>query len=167
MARLLDCGREAAAERGPEQTRVDDVVGRAGTSHGTFYLYFENIDDLLNAVVAECDAEYGSLITELRAQDASDIDRVARSVSRFDDLYQRYGVLASPWARPGADDRIETLLQRIGGSNMSTDAYMHSLALLALIDRLASANTPGTPELRHRGLAQLIALLLNGRRIDA
>ena len=44
---------EVFAERGFHGVRVDDVVRRAGISHGTFYLYFSNKEDLFGALTAE------------------------------------------------------------------------------------------------------------------
>ena len=40
-------------ERGFHGVRVDDVVRRAGISHGTFYLYFSNKEDLLKALLRD------------------------------------------------------------------------------------------------------------------
>src|SRR5207249_1763842 len=45
-ARLLDAGRHVLSERGYLAARVDDVVRVAEMSHGTFYLYFANKEDL-------------------------------------------------------------------------------------------------------------------------
>lgn len=39
---LLAAGREVFVQRGYHGTRVDDVVARAGLSHGVFYRYFPN-----------------------------------------------------------------------------------------------------------------------------
>jgi AcrR family transcriptional regulator len=50
IRRLLIAGREALREVGYANLRVDDVVTRAGTSHGTFYLYFSDKRDLLDAL---------------------------------------------------------------------------------------------------------------------
>ena len=47
MRRLLDAGMRVFAERGFHAARVDDIVRAARTSHGTFYLYFANKEDLL------------------------------------------------------------------------------------------------------------------------
>ena len=44
--RLLDAGAEVLATKGYHATRVDDVVKLAQTSHGTFYLYFSNKEEL-------------------------------------------------------------------------------------------------------------------------
>jgi AcrR family transcriptional regulator len=40
-------------ERGFHGVRVDDVVRRAGISHGTFYLYFSNKEDLFKALLLD------------------------------------------------------------------------------------------------------------------
>lgn len=54
MQRLLDAGLEVFSTRGYHATRVDDIVRVARTSHGTFYLYFANKEDLLRALAVEC-----------------------------------------------------------------------------------------------------------------
>ncbi|MGZ4691597.1 MAG: helix-turn-helix domain-containing protein, partial [Acidimicrobiia bacterium] len=54
MRRLSDAGMRVFAERGYHQSRVDDIVRTARTSHGTFYLYFANKGDLLRALAVDC-----------------------------------------------------------------------------------------------------------------
>src|SRR6187549_3659322 len=54
MRRLLDAGLRVFADRGYHAARVDDIVRTARTSHGTFYLYFTNKEDLLRALAVEC-----------------------------------------------------------------------------------------------------------------
>ena len=51
LRRLLDAGLRVVEERGYDEFRVDDVVDRAGHSHGTFYLYFRDREDLLRSLV--------------------------------------------------------------------------------------------------------------------
>ena len=57
MRRLLDAAMVAFDRRGYHATRVNDIVEIAKTSHGTFYLYFSNKEDLLRALVAEAAAD--------------------------------------------------------------------------------------------------------------
>jgi len=130
-AKLLECGREALAERGHNGTRVDDVVSRAGTSHGTFYLYFENVEDLLAAVVAECDGEWVELLSGLDRA-AGDVDEVAAILGRFSELRGRYGEIASPWVQPVGHDapRVDSL-----AAHLSLDDD-RSMTVLAVIDRV-------------------------------
>src|SRR6201999_2294529 len=53
VKRLLDAGMIEFEERGFHGVRVDDVVRRAGISHGTFYLYFSNKEDLFKALLKD------------------------------------------------------------------------------------------------------------------
>src|SRR5262249_22211617 len=70
MQRLLDAGLEVFSARGYHATRVDDVVRAARTSHGTFYLYFANKEDLLRALAVDC----AQRLTDL-AEQIGTIDR--------------------------------------------------------------------------------------------
>jgi AcrR family transcriptional regulator len=53
VRKLLDAGLAEFDERGFQAVRVDDVVRRANTSHGTFYLYFANKDDLFKTLLRD------------------------------------------------------------------------------------------------------------------
>lgn len=53
VRRLLEAGLAEFDERGFQAVRVDDVVRRAKTSHGTFYLYFANKEDLFKALLRD------------------------------------------------------------------------------------------------------------------
>src|ERR1700685_4147801 len=53
VRKLLDAGMIEFEERGFGGVRVDDVVKRAGISHGTFYLYFANKEDLFKALLRD------------------------------------------------------------------------------------------------------------------
>src|ERR1035437_4545075 len=50
---LLEAGMVEFEDRGFHGVRVDDVVRRAGSSHGTFYLYFSNKEDLFKALLMD------------------------------------------------------------------------------------------------------------------
>jgi AcrR family transcriptional regulator len=53
VRKLLEAGMIEFEERGFHGVRVDDVVRRAGISHGTFYLYFANKEDLFKALLKD------------------------------------------------------------------------------------------------------------------
>ncbi|MFZ0667829.1 MAG: TetR/AcrR family transcriptional regulator [Acidimicrobiales bacterium] len=61
MRKLLDAAMVVFAKRGYHAARVDDIVKLARTSHGTFYLYFSNKEDLLRALVSEA----GDVVSQL------------------------------------------------------------------------------------------------------
>jgi AcrR family transcriptional regulator len=50
--RLLDAAAATFAAQGFHETRVDDIVEAAGTSHGTFYRYFDNKPAVFRAVAS-------------------------------------------------------------------------------------------------------------------
>src|ERR1035438_669076 len=53
VRRLLEAGMIEFEDRGFHGVRVDDVARRAGISHGTFYLYFSNKEDLFKALLKD------------------------------------------------------------------------------------------------------------------
>jgi AcrR family transcriptional regulator len=48
---LLRAARRIFAEKGVAGSRVTDIAGEAGVSHGTFYVYFKNKEDVLYEVI--------------------------------------------------------------------------------------------------------------------
>jgi AcrR family transcriptional regulator len=64
--RLLAAARESFAKRGFASTRVADIVALAGTSHGTFYTYFDDKRDILLALTQQAaSAIYGAAVAPL------------------------------------------------------------------------------------------------------
>lgn len=65
VARLLEAGQEVVVERGHDEARVDDIVEIAGLSHGTFYLYFRDREDLLNSLIRMAARQFAPLGEDL------------------------------------------------------------------------------------------------------
>jgi AcrR family transcriptional regulator len=101
MRKLLDAAMVAFDERGYHNTRVNDVVEIAKTSHGTFYLYFSNKEDLLRALVTEAAGEARNLYDALNTLPADggkpQWEDVHRWVTAFSELWQRYAPLFRAW----------------------------------------------------------------------
>lgn len=53
LKRLLEAGLAEFCDKGYQAVRVEDIVLRAKTSHGTFYLYFESKDDLFSTLLRD------------------------------------------------------------------------------------------------------------------
>jgi AcrR family transcriptional regulator len=53
VRKLLEAATGEFQERGFQAVRVDDIVRRAKTSHGTFYLYFSSKDDLFKTLLRD------------------------------------------------------------------------------------------------------------------
>ncbi|HEX2383401.1 MAG TPA: TetR/AcrR family transcriptional regulator [Acidimicrobiales bacterium] len=62
---LLEAGREVFVTRGYHGTRVDDVVDAAGVSHGAFYRYFKNRDELAHLLAAQAMRTVSSAFLEI------------------------------------------------------------------------------------------------------
>ena len=101
MRKLLDAAMVAFDKRGYHATRVNDVVEIAKTSHGTFYLYFANKEDLLRALVTEAAAEaqklYDALSTLPADGGAPKWEDVHGWIRAYSELWTRYAPLFRSW----------------------------------------------------------------------
>jgi AcrR family transcriptional regulator len=151
MARLLQAGLRVFADRGFHAARVDDIVRAARTSHGTFYLYFANKEDLLRALAVECAQEMDALAGQLGpiGPDAAGYDELRRFLDGFFTTYRDYGPVIRAWMEGHVDDRevsglgvkaftdiATTLGRRMRQAGAPGDNASIS-ALMALLERLA------------------------------
>ena len=154
MAKLLDAGLQVLTERGYHAARVDDVVRMADTSHGTFYLYFANKEDLFRALATECAQEMTTLASTLGpiTPDAAGREELARWLAQFLATYRRYGAVIRAWME---DQVVDPELVRVGlkafaaiNKNLRrrldearpahlSDEDAATAAMLAMVERLA------------------------------
>jgi AcrR family transcriptional regulator len=156
---LLAAAVPALAEIGYHATRVDDVVRLAGVSHGTFYLYFANMEDLFRALAEKCADDAAALAESLGEVPGDATGQVVLRawLADFLDFSRRYGVVIRAWAENQVTDRelsklgvvsfgrIATTLRSsiADGAGPSTArtgtrarrAELQSVALLALLER--------------------------------
>ena len=99
MRKLLDAAMVVFARRGYHAARVDDIVKVARTSHGTFYLYFSNKEDLLRALVGEAGEVVASLDDALGpvGPDAAGWQELRSWMERFSEAWQRYAPVLRAW----------------------------------------------------------------------
>src|SRR5215472_11122873 len=64
VRRLLEAGLAEFEEAGFQGARVEDIVRRAKTSHGTFYLYFANKDDLFRTLLRDALVDMADITDE-------------------------------------------------------------------------------------------------------
>ncbi len=95
VRRLLEAGLAEFDERGFQDVTVDDVVRRAKTSHGTFYLYFASKDDLFRTLLRDALAGMEQITDEFPVVTANERGRAALRnwVSRFCDTYQSHATV--------------------------------------------------------------------------
>ena len=89
VRKLLDAGMAEFKERGIHSARVDDMVQRAGVSHGTFYLYFSNKEDLFKALLSDALVDMAALTDEFPVVTRNEAGNAALRhwVSAFCDTY--------------------------------------------------------------------------------
>lgn len=81
-AELIDAAANVFGNKGFESTAVSDIVREAGVAQGTFYLYFETKNDIVNALV---DRMIEGVVASLEeAMDNSSADAVGRFHALFD-----------------------------------------------------------------------------------
>jgi AcrR family transcriptional regulator len=152
MRKLLDAGRLVFEQRGYHAARVDDVVKVAKTSHGTFYLYFSNKEDLFKALAEDAMAEMASLADEIGpiAPDEEGREAVRTWIGRFTDAYARHSTVIRAWTEGEVVDNdlgrqgqkllgrlAQSLAKRIVESDPGSgaDADIAALACLSMLER--------------------------------
>ena len=138
---------------GYEGTRVDDIVERAGISHGAFYLYFRNKEDLLHRMAVECAEGLRGLTTQLETMPRPvDPDDLESWVSRFVAAYHDDGPVirawldnreAGPLMQALANDALGPLARALGAivdpvTVAAVGEDLTGLGMLALLERLSS-----------------------------
>ncbi len=148
LARLLEAGAAVFAERGYHATRVDDVVARARTSHGNFYLYFSGKEDLFETLARTVADAMTALADEFPPLDPGpDGRRAVRTwLARFQALYAEHGALLRAWTEAEVSD---SAVGRLGGSLAA-----------AFTDRLATRIAPAAPDLDPRIAAVALVALV-------
>jgi AcrR family transcriptional regulator len=150
--RLLDAGETVLATKGYHATRVDDVVKLAQTSHGTFYLYFSNKEELFRALAAEVAEEMTALAEALEPlrSGAAGRARLQRWIAQFVALYRHHGPVIRAWTeaeiggsefgRLGTDLLTQftgVVVARIGEvAPPDLDPAIAALVLVAMLERL-------------------------------
>jgi AcrR family transcriptional regulator len=151
VRRLLDAGIQVFGRRGFHSARVDDIVKVAKTSHGTFYLYFANKEELFAALAADVSDAMVALAESLGPLDDGPDGHaeLERWLGEFAALYGHYGPVIRTWTEAEVDNSqfgrlgtdmfgmlTATLARRIAETSAeSVDPAIAALALLAMIER--------------------------------
>lgn len=171
MRKLLDAAMEAFSTRGYHATRINDIVSLARTSHGTFYLYFTNKEDILRALVSEALSEpweYYAPLAETKGP--LDWEALREWVGYFSTRWTRAAPLFRAWTELVNSDRelgqrarqtMAGMSKSLGrfvarsGSLQGIDPEVAGMAMYAMLDRFHNLRrTLGQPV----GEAELDAL---------
>ena len=95
VRRLLEAALAEFDERGFQTVRVDDIVRRARTSHGTFYLYFANKEDIFKALRRDALDDMQTVTDDFPVVTRNEAGRAAlrRWVQRFCDAYAAHAAV--------------------------------------------------------------------------
>jgi AcrR family transcriptional regulator len=95
VRKLLEAGLIEFDERGFQAVRVDDIVRRASTSHGTFYLYFSNKDDLFKTLLRDCLGDMRVITDEFPVVTRNESGKTALRlwVHKFCDVYAAHAAV--------------------------------------------------------------------------
>jgi AcrR family transcriptional regulator len=126
VRKLLEAGIIEFEERGFSGVRVDDVVRRAGISHGTFYLYFANKEDLFQALLRDAlhDMETVTGDFPVVTSDEPGLKVLRQWVRKFSAIYTTHS----------------TVLRTLSSANAPGELYSEGLQLFF---RLTEAMTTG------------------------
>jgi AcrR family transcriptional regulator len=111
---LLDAGAEVLPARGYHDARVDDIVGAAGVSHGTFYRYFDSKDDFFRALAQDASGPMIDLLDRLDL-DASEGDLRAWLADWFR-AYESDGGVMSAWQDMQTSPELQAFAQQLAAS---------------------------------------------------
>jgi AcrR family transcriptional regulator len=95
VRRLLEAGLAEFDEAGLQAARVEDIVRRANTSHGTFYLYFANKDDLFRTLLRDALVDMSNIADDFPVVTSNEAGRTAlrRWVHSFADTYAAHATV--------------------------------------------------------------------------
>lgn len=144
--RLLDAGSAILPQRGYHETRVDDIVASAGVSHGSFYRYFGNKDELFQVLAEAAAVTMVDLVSDF--PEADDTAAVHAWLQGWFSTYRQNGGIISAWQEIGQDDpkltefsldiaivvldRLRRIIHQRGFGDSAVDA----LVLLSAIERV-------------------------------
>jgi len=145
MKALVDNGRDVFVERGYHATRVDDLAAAAGVSHGVFYRYFDNKNQLaivLTVQAMRAIADTFVEIPDLRSSNGSDLRRWLR---RYNTAQSGEAAMIRVWVDAAQEDaRLRSLsasaldwgrrrMVRIMGGRGYGDVDVDAVVMVALL----------------------------------
>lgn len=154
LRRLLEAAITVFDERGYHAARVDDIVKVAQTSHGTFYLYFRNKEDLFLALVADVTEAMRHLAESLPPIQPSKAgyDVLRAWLDDFYGIYEHYHPVIRAWTEANSQNAelaatgatvlrrfIDQLVRRVEESDRSAvnDPSLAALAMVSMVERVS------------------------------
>ena len=159
LATLLDSAHGVLVSRGYHGTRVDDITSAAGMSHGAFYRYFPNKDQLVRTLAMRAMGRIATAFASMPGSVGDDGHLLREWLGHYGSSYAQEAVMIRVWVDATADDpllslesasaldwgrqRLVRFLEPRGFGDIDTDAL---LAVVMLDAMGAEPQTPSTIE---------------------
>jgi AcrR family transcriptional regulator len=147
LASMLAVAGDVVASRGYKGTRVDDVVAGAGISHGAFYRYFDNVDELVRLIAVRAVDETSGPLRAL--PDPGDRESLRRWLCQYREAHAAQGPLIRVWVeavetelrdeRAAVFDWGRRRLARLLAGRDGGDVEIDAMILLATVEAFGSA----------------------------
>jgi AcrR family transcriptional regulator len=146
---LLEAAHEVLVKRGYHGTRIDDITDVAGMSHGAFYRYFENKEEVVRLLALRAIRRVGQAFDEIPAIDEGP-DALRAWLTRYARAHATETALIRVWFDATADDpllRVESAaaldwgrarLVRVLHPRGFGDVEMDALLLVVLLDTIGA-----------------------------
>jgi len=161
VRRLLEAGLAEFNERGFQAVRVDDVVRRAKTSHGTFYLYFSNKDDLFRTLLRDALHDMELITDDFPVVTSNEVGRAAlrKWIERFSDTYFAHATVIRILSQ------ADIVGEEVYGDGLRL-LFRLSEAIAQGMTAAAGAHRPASPELTQHAELTALACLMMLERIN-
>jgi AcrR family transcriptional regulator len=178
LRRLCDAAIVVFDERGYNSARVDDIVRQAKTSHGTFYLYFSNKEDLFQTLVAGVTEEMRQLADDLPPikSGKAGYEALRGWLDRFYGLYEHYHPVIRAWTELNSSNRemarmgafvlrrfIDQLVKRVGEIDPAPveDPETAALAMVSMVERATFYAVVGMVRVTREDVVDNLASILH------
>jgi AcrR family transcriptional regulator len=107
---LVENGRDVFVQRGYHATRVDDLAAAAGVSHGVFYRYFENKDELAIVLTVQAMRAVADAFVEIPDLTTQNGPELRRWLRRYNAAQSGEAAMIRVWVGAALEDaRLRSL----------------------------------------------------------
>ena len=158
LTALLDAAHGVLVARGYHSTRVDDITDATGVSHGAFYRYFPNKDQVVRALGLRAMGRISTAFADMPAGVAGDGQVLREWLSRYGSSYAQEAAIIRVWVDATAGDPMlgiesaaaldwgrHRLLRFLDGRTFGGDVDTEALLGVVLLDSLGARDQ--SPEL--------------------
>jgi AcrR family transcriptional regulator len=156
-AAVLEAGHQVYVQRGYYGTRVDDIADAAGVSHGVFYRYFKNKDELFRLLAAQAARRFAIAYDQLGALDlgAEDMpERFRTWLDHYAETCAEAAAIMRVWVEAitrdpllGSDSAATVRascrgILRLLSQRPSGDVDAEAVVMLVLLEAMTSGRAP-------------------------